>query len=127
MKPHVFTSTTSAARSPSPASSQPPISSLAASSSESTSFLAQPSVTRRTERLVPGAAEPVDDTPADYGKAAPAKAAGLGVAGLSPVLVGGPGVQAQGQHPHRSLGDGVLAVHEHLHARRVTEHHLDRM
>src|SRR5215472_4161742 len=70
MKPHVLTSTTSASP-PSPSVRfQPPASSLAASSSESTSFRAQPSVTIRTVRLV-GGAESVDDTPADYGKQGP--------------------------------------------------------
>src|SRR5579862_8367483 len=49
MKPQVFTSTTSAS-SPSPRSVQPSAASRAASSSESTSLRAQPSVTRLTVR-----------------------------------------------------------------------------
>src|SRR5579859_4639217 len=49
MKPHVLTRTTSAS-SPSPRSVQPPAARRAASSSESTSLRAQPSVTRLTVR-----------------------------------------------------------------------------
>src|SRR6185437_7201082 len=99
MKPQVFTTTTSASLPPSllPSSSpsvslQPPASSRAASSSESTSFLAQPSVTSRTERPRPPAppdsppvdgTEPADDTPEDYGRPGPAAAAGAPHSGTS--------------------------------------------
>src|SRR5580692_2403045 len=66
MKPQVLTSTTSASSALSD-SCQPPSSRRAASSSESTSFLAQPRVTRLTLRLA-RTSSPLDDTPADYGK-----------------------------------------------------------
>src|SRR5258707_15782154 len=84
MKPQVLTTTPSA---PSSARVQPAAPSRAASSSESTSFRAQPSVTRLTVRLVAldagsPAAEWIDDTPADYGK--PARGTAPAAGGASP-------------------------------------------
>src|SRR5215472_19125280 len=73
MKPHVFTSTT-AASSDSPATCQPPASRRAASSSESTSFRAQPRVTILTRRVTDGGLGWLEGTPADYGNDADASA-----------------------------------------------------
>src|ERR1700730_18516493 len=67
MNPQVLTITT-LAWVPSPARVQPPASRRAASSSESTMFLAQPSVTRLTVRSAGGGLFWLGDTRADYGK-----------------------------------------------------------
>jgi hypothetical protein len=87
MKPQVLTMTTLAS-SPSAATSQPPAASRPASSSESTSFRAQPSVIRLTVRRAapssPGTGEPgardgprdEEGTRADYGTAGTAGAVG---------------------------------------------------
>src|SRR5260221_8811489 len=107
MKPQVLTSTTSA--SASTASVQPAASSRAASSSESTSFRAQPSVTRLTLRPVAFDAVScelgssaagwlrLDDTPADYRNFARGMAPDAGSPSGHPVVFGpGPGLSMAG-------------------------------
>src|SRR5258708_18043597 len=107
MKPQVLTSTTSA--SASTARVQPAASSRAASSSESTSFRAQPSVTRLTLRPVAFDAVScevgssaagwlrLDDTPADYGNCAGGMAPDAGSPSCQPVVFGpGPRLSVTG-------------------------------
>src|SRR5260221_13239165 len=128
MKRQVLTSTTSASLPSSPARSQPPASSRAGSSSESTSFLAHPSVTSRTVCLVAegapggdtarGRAAPADDPPPDYGKPLSAAAAGGQVPGQCTWLVHPPGMQVDPHHADRPTRHRILAVHAHLQSGR---------
>src|SRR6185312_4216338 len=99
MKPQVFTRTTLA--SPSEVSSQPDAVSRAASSSESTSLRAQPSVTRLT---VLGADSGCEDTTRSLPR---------GLGGL-------PRAEAQ-RHRHRAVGVLALAVHGENDPARVTQ------
>src|ERR1700677_1942110 len=94
MKPHVLTRTTSAS-SPSPRSAQPPAASRAASSSESTSLRAQPSVTRLTVReldtnrgYVIGHHPHVTGPPADLNAIGFSPGGGTTVAGVSSARAG---------------------------------------
>src|ERR1019366_4844491 len=126
MNPQVLTSTTSV--SPPSASVQPPASSRAASSSESTSFRAQPSVTRLTVRPVTRGAFWLDDTPADYGKPAGAKSP-AGGCDRSRISAGRLLVRAETERhwlARRVRGDRVLPVHRQRDATGVAEHHLHR-
>src|ERR1700733_8797194 len=123
MNPQVLTTTTDAS-SASSVSRQPACSSRAASSSESTSLRAQPSVIRLTLRpltLRPAARasscdDTLDDTPADYGKAARASAPATSAMGhLARHVPAGP----DGQGLALETGRFRLAVHRQRHRARV--------
>src|SRR5262249_17025149 len=98
---------------------EPPASSRPASSSESTSFLAHPSVTSRTVCFV------ADDTPADYGKPPPAAAAGGPVPEQFTQLVHPADGQIERHHPDRPARHRILAIHAQLHSGRIAKEHRD--
>src|SRR6201986_4994061 len=134
MNPHVLTRTTSAS-SPSPRSSQPPAASRAASSSESTSLRAQPSVTRLTVRGRAGSeASGREGTPADYGTARGARAGSARRAGGQ---AGAPGGRRGDLHllgradaeRHRLVGAGglLLPVDFQDNPFRVAQAQVDRL
>src|SRR5215469_11936389 len=133
MKPQVLTRTTSASA-PS-ARVQPAASSRAASSSESTSLRAQPSVTRLTLRLAAGFCR-LDDTPADYGK--PAHGMALATP-FSPAALQHPRTvrrsaegllaraEAERQRVTLADRDRVPAVHRQRHAAWIADHQAHRL
>src|SRR6202167_1221862 len=107
MKPQVFTSTTLA--SSAGVSSQPDAVSRAASSSESTSLRAQPSVTRLTVRRADAGrgATPLEDTPRAYPGGQLDWLARLGARGIA----GDGGAWAEAQGLRLGGGNGLaLAV-----------------
>src|SRR6516165_9492134 len=127
MKPQVFTSTTLA--SPSEVSSQPAAVSRAASSSESTSLRAQPSVTRLTVRIADpaGRGDPEgEDTPESLrGElGAPVRLSGLGTRRRTRL---GTALRAEAQVRDcvgvRAL---FLAVHREEDSARIAQDHLHR-